>query len=118
MAPLFCNRHGRRLSRSGIRYILTKYVARARDTQPVTVQRVSPHTLRHTKAMNLLQAGTPLVIIRDILGHVDLKSTEIYARADLEMKRQALAKASSESSAVQVPSWQHNATLMEWLRSL
>jgi integrase/recombinase XerD len=116
--PLFGNRHGGRLSRSGVRYILAKYVARARDTQPVTVQRVSPHTLRHTKAMHLLQAGTPLVIIRDILGHADLKSTEIYAKADLEMKRQALAKASSQSSAVQVPSWQHNATLMEWLRSL
>ena len=68
--------------------------------------------------MHLLQAGTPLVIIRDILGHADLKSTEIYAKADLEMKRQALAKASSQSPAVQVPSWQHNATLMEWLRSL
>ncbi len=117
-APLFGNRHGGRLSRSGVRYILAKYVARARDTQPVTVQRVSPHTLRHTKAMHLLQAGTPLVIIRDILGHADLKSTEIYAKADLEMKRQALAKASSQSPAVQVPSWQHNATLMEWLRSL
>ena len=65
--------------------------------------------------MNLLQAGTPLVIIRDILGHVDLKSTEIYAKADLEMKRQALANASAQSPALQVPSWQHNETLMEWL---
>ena len=42
----------------------------------------------------------------------------VPAKADLEMKRQALAKASSQSPAVQVPSWQHNATLMEWLRSL
>jgi site-specific recombinase XerD len=117
-SPLFFNRHGGRLSRSGIRYILAKYVARARSTQPVTIQRVSPHTLRHTKAMNLLQAGTPLVIIRDILGHVDLKSTEIYAKADLEMKRQALVKASGQAPALQVPSWQQNETLMEWLRSL
>jgi len=117
-APLFCNRHGGRLSRSGIRYILAKYVTSARSTQPIAVQRVSPHTLRHTKAMNLLQAGTPLVIIRDILGHVDLKSTEIYAKADLEMKRQALANASAQSPALQVPSWQQNETLMEWLRSL
>ena len=117
-APLFFNRHGGRLSRSGIRYILAKYVAKARGTQPVTVQRVSPHTLRHTKAMNLLQAGTPLVIIRDILGHADLKSTEIYAKADLEMKRQALANASCQSPDLQIPSWQQNETLMEWLRSL
>jgi integrase/recombinase XerD len=117
-APLFCNRHGGRLSRSGIRYILAKYVTRARRTQHVAVQRVSPHTLRHTKAMHLLQVGTPLIIIRDILGHVDLKSTEIYAKADLELKRQALAKASVHSPTVQVPSWQQNKTLIEWLRSL
>jgi site-specific recombinase XerD len=117
-APLFFNHHGSRLSRSGIRYILAKYVASARRMQPIAVQRVSPHTLRHTKAMNLLQAGTPLVIIRDILGHVDLKSTEIYAKADLEMKRQALANASTQSPDLQIPSWQKNETLMEWLRSL
>jgi site-specific recombinase XerD len=68
--------------------------------------------------MHLLQVGTPLVIIRDILGHVELKSTEIYAKADLELKRQALAKASMHSPTVQVPSWQQNKTLIEWLRSL
>jgi hypothetical protein len=65
-----------------------------------------------------LQVGTPLIIIRDILGHVDLKSTEIYAKADLELKRQALAKASVHSPTVEVPSWQQNKTLIEWLRSL
>jgi len=116
--PLFSNRHGGRLSRSGIRYILAKYVASARGPQPSSFQHVSPHTFRHTKAMNLLQAGAPLVVIRDILGHADLKSTEIYAKADLEMKRQALANASNQSPTLQVPSWQQNKTLMGWLQSL
>jgi integrase len=76
------------------------------------------HYLSAPRRYTTLQVGTPLIIIRDILGHVDLKSTEIYAKADLELKRQALAKASVHSPTVEVPSWQQNKTLIEWLRSL
>ena len=68
--------------------------------------------------MHLLQAGTPLVVIRDILGHADIKSTEIYAKADMDMKRQALAKANELAPTLQLPSWQNNKALMEWLRAL
>jgi integrase/recombinase XerD len=117
-ASLFCNRHGAPLSRSGVRYILTKYVTSARLTPRFSLRPVSPHTFRHAKAMHLLQAGTPLIIIRDILGHSTLKSTEIYAKADLEMKRQALANISDQSPTLELPSWQQNQALMEWLRSL
>lgn len=116
--PLFQNRHGGRLSRSGIRYILAKHTDNARGALQTPMRNVSPHVLRHTKAMHLLQAGTPLVIIRDILGHADIKSTEIYAKADTEMKRQALANASDKSRTPQLPSWQENKGLMDWLRSL
>lgn len=49
-----------------------------------------PTPLRHTKAMHLLQAGIPLITIKDILGHADMKSTEVYVQIDLEMKREAL----------------------------
>jgi len=52
---------------------------------------ISPHTLRHTKAMHLLQAGVPLVTIKDVLGHADVRSTEVYVQIDLAMKREALA---------------------------
>ncbi len=65
-----------------------------------------------------LSCDSALVVIRDILGHADLKSTAIYAKADLEMKRQALANASHQSPTLQVPSWQQNKTLMGWLQSL
>ena len=68
--------------------------------------------------MHLLQTGAPLVIIRDLLGHTDLKSTEIYAHADQDMKRQALNKASETSPTPTLPSWQQNKDLMEWLNSL
>src|SRR5262245_11843885 len=80
--PLFQNRWGERLSRSGVRYILAKYVERARAIQKSLPRKISPHTLRHTKAMHLLQTGNDLVLIRDILGHSDIRTTEIYARAD------------------------------------
>lgn len=116
--PLFQNRFGRRLSRSGVRYILRKYVDQARLLGTSQPSKVSPHTLRHTKAMHLLQSGNPLVVIRDFLGHVDIKTTEIYARADMEMKRAALNKASDKSPTPIMPSWQKSAPLLEWLNSL
>lgn len=89
--PLLPNRHGARLTRHGAQYLLTKYLRGARASMP-TLNRtgISPHTLRHTKAMHLLQAGVPLVTIKDILGHADMKSTEVYVQIDLAMKREAL----------------------------
>ena len=95
--PLFPNRHNQRLSRSGIRYILQKYLVRARSKCPSLNRRVSPHALRHTKGMHLLQSGISIDMIRDFLGHVDVKTTQIYARANLEMKRNALEKISEPS---------------------
>lgn len=116
--PLFQNRQGERLSRSGVRYILQKYVQAVRSTHPSFNQPVSPHSLRHTKGMHLLQSGVSLEIIRDFLGHVDVKTTQIYARANLEMKRRALEKISDTSPAPNIPSWQENKTLLDWLHSL
>ncbi|NIT58102.1 MAG: tyrosine-type recombinase/integrase, partial [Aliifodinibius sp.] len=78
--PLFQNHHGKRLSRSGVRYIFQKYVQQVRQQHPEFNQSISPHSMRHTKGMHLLQGGVSLDIIRDFLGHVDIKTTEIYAR--------------------------------------
>jgi integrase/recombinase XerD len=116
--PLFQNRHHQRLSRSGIRYILHKYVVSAQGKRPSLNRTVSPHTLRHSKGMHLLQSGISLEMIRDFLGHVDVKTTEIYARANLEMKRNALEKISPPSPLPSMPSWQQNKNLLDWLRSL
>ncbi len=91
---VFTNRAGGRLSRSGVKYILDKYVDAGRRNNPTLYpDKISPHTLRHTKAMHMLQAGNNIVYIRDVLGHSDLNTTERYARADTAMKREALAKA-------------------------
>jgi len=57
-------------------------------------------------------------MIRDFLGHVDVKTTEIYARANLEMKRNALEKINESSPVQTIPCWQQNKDLLDWLRSL
>ncbi|MCD8336705.1 MAG: site-specific integrase [Lachnospiraceae bacterium] len=91
---VFTNRRGEQLTRSGVKYILDKYVASGKEeSQQLFPDKVSPHTLRHSKAMHMLQAGNPIVYIRDVLGHTDINTTERYARADTAMKREALEKA-------------------------
>src|SRR5213594_2312299 len=112
--PLFRNGRDQRLSRSGIRYILQKHVRKARSKRPSLNRTVTPHMLRHTKGMHLLQSGISPEMIRDFLGHVDVKTTQIYARANLEMKRNALERISDSSPVHAIPSWQQNKNLLEW----
>jgi site-specific recombinase XerD len=120
-SPLFANNRGRKLTNSGITYILNTYAHNARmQNQEIIPDKISPHTLRHSKAMHLLQAGVNLVYIRDILGHVSIQTTEVYARADSKQKREALESAyeniipkhSSERS------WEKDARLKNWLKNL
>jgi site-specific recombinase XerD len=118
--PLFPNRSGRKLTRAGIKYILDKYVEAARIENPAILPDViSPHSFRHSKAVHLLHAGVNLVYIRDILGHADLKTTEIYARIDGEMKRRALEEAFTNTvPSDTIPLWQQDGELLNWLQSL
>jgi integrase/recombinase XerD len=115
---LFQNRHRTKLSRSGVSYVLAKYALQANNRQSGSERHISPHTFRHTKAMHLLQAGNPMTTIQAILGHADLKTSAIYATADLEMKRAALEKAASVAPSPTLPSWRQDTSLMEWLRKL
>jgi len=117
-APLFTNRAGRPLSQHGARYLLRKHLAGAHQAMgSVRHTRITPHTLRHTKAMHLLQAGVPLMTIKDILGHADVKSTEIYVQADLEMKEEALHRVGTPSGARRrKPLFGQD--LLAWLESL
>lgn len=120
-APVFTGRHSEPLSRSGMRSILARHARAARARQPALPQKIGPHTLRHTKAMHMLQAGVSLIHIRDILGHADIKTTEVYARADLEMKRAALQKTANSTHGVAAPTlttWRDDKNLLEWLSSL
>jgi site-specific recombinase XerD len=118
-APLFTNRCGEKLTRKGISYILKKYYLKAKLSRPeLYADTISPHCLRHSKSMHLLQAGVNLIYIRDILGHADIKTTEIYARIDGEMKRKALEKATLGAASELLPVWQKNKGLLSWLKSL
>lgn len=117
--PLFSNRSRNKLTRAGIAYIVKKYADEAiKEAPQLFPDKLSPHSFRHSKAMHLLQSGVNLVYIRDFLGHVDIQTTEIYARIDSEMKRKALEKSSSNVVSDKMPEWQNNAGLMNWLKSL
>lgn len=116
---LFQNRNGQQLSRFGISYILTKYADMAREERPDLIPNdLSPHCIRHSKAMHLLQANANLVYIRDLLGHTSVTTTEIYARADTALKREALEKANPIKDTPVMPQWKEDDGLMEWLRNL
>ena len=118
-AYLFQNRSGQQLSRFGISYILTKYADMARKVHPELIpEKLSPHCIRHSKAMHLLQANVNLVYIRDLLGHSSVTTTEIYARADTTLKREALEKANPIKDTPAMPQWNSDDGLMEWLRTL
>jgi len=74
--PLFHNKQGQKLTRQGISYIVAKYA----DIEEL--DKVTPHIYRHTKAMHMTQADINQVYIRDFLGHVDLKTTEVYSKSN------------------------------------
>jgi site-specific recombinase XerD len=92
-APVFPNRSGQRLSRSGVEYRLRDALAKASKEFPsLQARRISPHMLRHTTAMHLLQSGVDITVIALWLGHEDIATTHLYVEADLEMKDAALKK--------------------------
>lgn len=91
--PLFPNARGQRLSHDGLDYILAKHVAIAKKQCPsLAKKRVTPHVLRHSLAMDLLQHGIDRSIIALWLGHESVETTQIYLHANLQIKEQALAK--------------------------
>ena len=91
--PLFPNARGRRLSHDVLDYILAKHVASAKKECPsLARKRVTPHVLRHSLAMDLLQHWIDRSIIALWLGHESVETTQIYAHANLQIKEQALAK--------------------------
>lgn len=117
--PLFTNRGNHPLTRAGVTYILKKYAAQAQGIGVKDIsEEITPHWLRHSKAMHLLQSGVNLIYIRDLLGHSDVSTTEIYARADETMKRKALLEAYESPSEEQLPAWKKDKGLLDWLKSL
>ncbi|MPZ89650.1 MAG: tyrosine-type recombinase/integrase [Nitriliruptorales bacterium] len=92
-APVFPNRSGRPLSRSGVEHRLQVALETASQRCPSLAKRhVTPHTLRHSTAMHLLQSGVDVTVIALWLGHEDTATTHLYIEADLAMKEAALSR--------------------------
>jgi site-specific recombinase XerD len=97
--PLLPNRSGKRLSRYGAYKHWQRQVQRLRHQCPSLARsKISPHTLRHTAAMHLLQAGVDITVIALWLGHESPATTHHYVELDLKMKRQCLAKLAKPKS--------------------
>src|SRR5271165_812911 len=92
-APLFLNAHGKRITRLGLGTIMQHHVAVAASRQASLASKlVSPHTIRHTTALHLLQAGVELNVIKSWLGHVSITTTSQYVEIDMAMKRKAIER--------------------------
>lgn len=116
--PLFFNSRKEKLTRAGVHHILQSYAKMARDKNPKLIaDKISCHSLRHSKAMHLLHAGVNLVYIRDILGHESVITTETYARVDSKQKREAVEKAYVDVVTKETAQWIENNNLLVWLKN-
>jgi site-specific recombinase XerD len=115
--PLFKNWRGESLGRAGIAYVLQKHTNTAHLTSPEVIpEKVTPHMLRHSKAMHLLENGVNLIYIRDFLGHNTVVTTEVYAKANPEMKRKAIEASSEKILRGSNYSTSEKEDLIQWLR--
>ena len=115
--PLFHGPQQTRLTRWAVTKLLAKHVQslRRRDPGYAPGLNITPHVIRRTRAMHLLKAGVNVIYIRDLLGHADVSTTEIYARADPETKRKAIENAYESLTPEPLPSWTADRDLLEWL---
>ena len=106
-------------TRQGISYVLKKYA------DAVKLEHVTPHVIRHSKAMHLTDADINPVYIRDFLGHADLKTTQVYSKTSIAMKKKAIESLEKTDTAIPETGfsltgsdWCNDKDLMEWLKSL
>jgi site-specific recombinase XerD len=118
---VFVNRQGRPLTRDGIAYLLVKHATAAARSHPaLRHKRITPHVLRHSCAVALLQSGTDVTVIRDYLGHASVATTGRYITTNLQMKRDAM-QAFWKTAGIEPAStkrWRPKADLLAFLQSL
>ena len=119
-APLFRNHRGEPMTRYGVRYILAHHCERAKATCPSLIgKRLHPHSMRHSTAIHLLKSGVDLVTVSHWLGHASINTTHRYTAIDLEMKREAIARAEPPYNHPQMPgAWRQDGSILDWLESL
>lgn len=115
--PLFPNARGGQLSRDGVEYLLAKHATRAAQKCPsLNNKRISPHVLRHTFAMQLVNDGVDSSVIALLLGHESMATVLVYIHANLELKKKALAKTTPLSVRPQF--YKPNDRLITYLKNL
>lgn len=116
---LFVNRDRRALSRSGIANIVQRYATKAAIAEPSLHElKVTPHVLRHTTAMHLLQSGVEVNVIRSWLGHASIATTNHYIEIDLAMKAKAMETCEIRSNQPPEAKWRSDPDILSWLASL
>jgi site-specific recombinase XerD len=120
-AFVFRSARGERLSRDGAAYLIEKYLRLARHHMPTLSRKhVTPHVMRHSCAVALLQAGVDLTVIRDYLGHESVATTGRYTKTNLQMKRRVLDAFWRRAGLTRTrdPRWRPNPDLLAYLASL
>lgn len=119
--PVFRSARGATLTRDGVAYILAKHVRGAAESTPgLRRRRITPHVLRHSCAVALLQAGVDVTVIRDYLGHTSITTTSRYLATNLKMKRDVLAAFWKRAGLDRKPdrAWRASPKLIAFLESL
>lgn len=117
--PLIINRNRTRMNRDGVSYIIGKYASKLHSEDNSFPANIHCHMLRHSKAMHMLEAGINIVIIRDFLGHEEITTTMIYAKADNRKKKEVIeALAPKLTGTTELPDWTEDNDLLNFLDSL
>ena len=115
---LFLNDKGDKITRFGIRYIIKKYTNQAIKKLPsLKLKKISPHTIRHTTATHLLQAGNELNLVRLWLGHASLNTTHMYIEINMKLKKEILSRAESPKLKQERKNWKVP-KILQWLEEL
>ena len=117
--PLLLNKSGKSISRDGINYIIRKYAKEVKNFDSTFPDNIHAHCFRHSKAMHMLAAGIPIIYIRDFLGHEDISTTMVYAKADNRLKADAINKLAPKiTQETDFTDWTNDTDLMSFLNSL
>ena len=115
---VFQNTCNQKITTKGIEYILNKYVKECKEKNTDKFKdKYTNHSMRHTRAMHLLEAGVNLIYIRDILGHSSVTTTEIYAKTNPKIKEEQILKHSQNLQVKQRYSKKQQENLIQFLKT-
>jgi site-specific recombinase XerD len=114
---IFKSHIGEKFTRQGVNFMISKYAEKAREKEPALIPKdCSPHKIRHSSAMSLIEEGVDLITIRDLMGHSSVLTTELYAKISTTKSRSAIEAASKEIVAKEDALWETNSNIKEWLK--